>query len=47
MIIQTKTGYQVVSEEGKPLSKPNLTKGGAKRRLAQVEMFKHMKGKKK
>jgi len=47
MIRKTKQGYQVVSHEGKPLSKPNLTKKEADERLAEVEKFKHMKPKKK
>ncbi len=33
--------FKVVSEEGKNLSKP-MSKEDAKKRLAQVEMFKHM-----
>ena len=41
MIVKTKTGYQVKSESGKPLSKPNLTKEEAKERLKQVEFFKN------
>ena len=40
MIRKTSQGHQVVSEKGKPLSKPNLTKAQAKKRLAQVEYFK-------
>lgn len=40
MIVKTKQGYQVRSESGKPLSKPNLTKSQAKRRLSQIEYFK-------
>lgn len=40
MIRKTKTGHQVVSEKGKPLSKPNLTLAEAMRRLRQVEYFK-------
>ncbi len=47
MIRKTPTGFRVTSEKGKPLSKPNLTKEEAEARLAQVEMFKHLKGKKK
>jgi len=35
----------VKSSKGKNLSKPNLSKGAAEKRLAQVEYFKHMKGK--
>jgi hypothetical protein len=45
MIKRTSKGYQVKSESGKNLSKPNLTKAEADKRLAQVEMFKHMKKK--
>lgn len=44
MIKKTKQGYQVVSEKGKPLSKPDLTEKQAEKRLAQVEYFKHKKG---
>lgn len=44
MIRKTKQGYQVVSESGKPLSKPNLTKKEAQKRLNQVEYYKN-KGK--
>ena len=40
MITKTKKGYQVKSESGKNLSKPNLTKEQAKKRLKQVEHFK-------
>ena len=43
MITKTKQGYQVTSERGKPLSKPNLTKQQAKKRLQQVEYFKRKK----
>lgn len=46
MIVKTKSGYQVKSEKGKNLSKSNLSKGEAVKRLKQVEYFKH-KGKKK
>ncbi len=41
MIIKTKRGYQVKSEKGKSLSKDNLTKSGAEKRLKEVEYFKH------
>lgn len=41
MIKKTKSGYQVKSEGGKNLSKPNLTKAEAEKRLRQVEYFKH------
>ncbi len=43
MIIKTKRGYKVVSEKGKNLSKDNLTKEAAEKRLRQVEYFKHKK----
>lgn len=41
MIKKTKSGYQVKSEKGKNLSKKNLSKKAAKKRLQQVEYFKH------
>lgn len=41
MIKKTNSGYQVTSERGKPLSKPNLSKKQAKKRLRQVEYFKN------
>lgn len=41
MIVKTKQGYQVTSEKGKPLSKPNLTKQEAIERLKQVEYYKN------
>jgi len=44
MIKKTSSGYQVKSESNKNLSKPNLTKGEAEKRLAEIEYFKH-KGK--
>jgi hypothetical protein len=47
MIKKTKHGYEVVSSQGKPLSADDLTKKQAERRLAEVEMFKHMKKGKK
>ena len=40
MIVKTKQGYQVKSESGKNLSKPNLTKEQANKRLRQIEHFK-------
>ena len=43
MIRKTSKGYQVKSEGGKNLSKPNLSKKAAKKRLAQVEYFKNKK----
>ena len=45
MIIKTPKGHQVVSKEGKPLSRPNLSKEQAEKRLQQVEYFKHKKNK--
>jgi hypothetical protein len=44
MIKKTSQGFKVTSESGKNLSKPNLSKGQAKKRLAQVEYFKHLPG---
>ena len=41
MIRKTKGGFKVVSKKGKALSKPGLSKAAAKKRLAQVEFFKH------
>jgi hypothetical protein len=41
MIVKTGKGYQVKSESGaKNLSKPNLSKKQARKRIAQVEYFK-------
>ena len=40
MIVKTSKGYQVKSENGKNLSKPNLTKSEAQKRLKQAEYFK-------
>ena len=44
MIRKTGSGYKVVSHTGKLLSKKTLSKAAAKKRLAQIEYFKH-KGK--
>lgn len=44
MIVKTGKGYQIKSEKGMNLSKPTLTRGQAKMRLAQVEYFKQHKG---
>ena len=41
MIVKSRGGYQVKSEGGKNLSKPGLSKEAAKKRLRQVEYFKH------
>lgn len=38
-----KGGFKVKSSSGKNLSKGGLTKAQAEKRLAQVDMFKHMK----
>lgn len=44
MIKKTGTGFEVVSESGdKNLSKPNLTKEQAVKRLRQIEWFKSHK----
>jgi len=43
MIKKTGKGYQVKSESGKNLSKPNLSKAKAIMRLKQVEYFKKKK----
>ena len=47
MIHPVKGGFQVRSHEGKNLSGVLPTKAAAERRLSQVEMFKHMRAKKK
>jgi len=44
MIVKSGEGYQVKSEYGKNLSRKGLSKKAAKKRLQQVEYFKH-KGK--
>ncbi len=41
MIKKTSKGYKVTSEKGKNLSKPNLTKAEAEKRLREIEYFKH------
>lgn len=43
MIKKTSQGYKVTSESGKNLSKSNLTKGEAQKRIRQVEFFKNKK----
>jgi len=44
MIKKTDAGFKVVSESGsKNLSKPNLTKEQAAKRLKQIEYFKSYK----
>lgn len=44
MVVKTKQGYQVKSEKGKNLSKPNLTKKQTQKRLKQVEYYKRKVG---
>ncbi len=44
MIKKVAGGYQVLSEKGKNLGGPYKTKTAAKKRLQQVEFFKHKKG---
>lgn len=46
-IKKTKSGYEVDSEKGKKLSRPDLTKKEAEERLKQIEYFKHKDKKKK
>ncbi len=47
IIRQRSDGYYVLSESGKNLGGPYKTRAEAKKRLDQVEMFKHMKKQKK
>ena len=47
MIRKEGSGFRVVSESGKNLSKVYKTRDAAEARLAQVEMFKAMDAKKK
>jgi hypothetical protein len=44
MIVKVQGGYQVVSTKGKNLGGPYKTLEEAKKRLRQVEFFKHQKG---
>jgi len=44
MIKKVSGGYQVVSSKGKNLGGPYNTLDAAKKRLRQVEFFKHRKG---
>jgi hypothetical protein len=46
MIKKTKEGYEVTSKSGKKLSKKDLSKGEAEKRLKQIEYFKHLRKKK-
>jgi len=43
MIRKTKSGWKVVSEDGKNLGGPYKTREAAEKRLRQVEYFKHRK----
>ena len=43
MIAKTKEGYKVLSSKGKNLGGPYKTLSEAKKRLRQVEFFKHRK----
>ncbi len=42
MIVKKKSGFHVVSSEGKNLGGPYKSRKEAEDRLIQVEMFKHM-----
>jgi hypothetical protein len=44
MIVKVQDGYQVVSTKGKNLGGPYKTLEEAKKRLREVEYFKHQKG---
>jgi hypothetical protein len=44
MIKKVRGGYQVVSRKGKNLGGPYMSLALAKKRLRQVEFFKHRKG---
>jgi len=43
MIVKTKSGYQVLSSKGRNMGGPYKTLEEAKKRLRQVEFFKHRK----
>lgn len=43
MIVKKKGGYYVLSEKGRNLGGPYKTRDEAKKRLRQVEYFKHRK----
>ena len=43
MVKKTAGGYKVLSEKGKNLGGPYKSKEEAKKRLRQVEFFKHQK----
>jgi hypothetical protein len=43
VIRATPRGFVVYSATGKRLSRPYKTRAAAKRRLAEIEMFKHRK----
>jgi len=44
MIVKVKEGYQVLSSKGKNLGGPYETLEEAKKRLREVEFYKHKKG---
>ncbi len=44
MIVHRTDGWHVLSEKGKNLGGPYKSEAEAKKRLAQVEFFKHTKG---
>ncbi len=44
MIVRVTDGYQVLSSKGKNLGGPYKTLEEAKKRLREVEFFKHKKG---
>ena len=44
MIVKVKEGYQVLSSKGKNLGGPYKTLEEDKKRLREVEFFKHQKG---
>lgn len=46
MIKKSKGRYKVVSKKGKNLGGPYKSKGAAKKRLREVEYFKHKGGRK-
>ena len=43
MILKTRNGYRVVSSKGRNLGGPYKTLQAAKKRLRQLEFFKHRK----
>jgi hypothetical protein len=45
-MIRKVNGFKVLSEKGKNLGGPYPSRKRAEKRLGQIEMFKHIKGKK-